>query len=488
MWVTTWSHRATQPDAPMTANATDPRQEATRGNCETAQLHERGQVALVPHTITWHVPYSAARHPRLRNAGRTAALVCIAAIAWLTLRPLPTTTNFVTRTACLLCADFGAAELLGNVLLFLPLGATLAIAGLRARAATAVALVLSAGIELAQYYVVVGRVASPTDVLTNTLGAAIGALALSRVDLWVRPSARLAPRLVAIAAIGWLGALGFGGWALDREVDDATYRYQLRQFPFAPGYAWFQGEVDSARVNDVPVRRFERGPIVVGVPIGERAHASVTARFRDSRLDFVPMLVVRAPRDTIPRLAIGQRGTDAMLIVGTRGRRAHFRPSIVLIRGALPVDLDTTRRYTLTADLLDDSISLAFASGGTVRQNGVRLSPASGWSALTPTPAVDGPFGGAISLLWLGALAAPLGYWTGSSVRLRRWSPALGAAIVAVVLTAGLAGVPAATGYVAIGAAGWLASALGAGLAATAPYLVRHSAAGTSRTRSPSST
>jgi glycopeptide antibiotics resistance protein len=70
-------------------------------------------------------------------------------------------------------------ETVANVMLFVPLGAALALSGLSTRRSILCGLVLSTSIELAQLLVVPGRTTSVDDVLLNTLGTAVGCLLFS---------------------------------------------------------------------------------------------------------------------------------------------------------------------------------------------------------------------------------------------------------------------------------------------------------------------
>src|SRR3546814_3602942 len=71
----------------------------------------------------------------------------------------------------------GWVEFAANIALFAPLGALVTLVFRRGWAGVVVALVLSAGVELAQT-LLPGRLASPRDVLANVLGAAVGAAAV----------------------------------------------------------------------------------------------------------------------------------------------------------------------------------------------------------------------------------------------------------------------------------------------------------------------
>ena len=71
--------------------------------------------------------------------------------------------------------SLGVANIVGNVLLFAPLGAFGVLASrLEAWRVVAAGCTLSVGLESAQYWI--GRAADIDDVLLNTLGAALGAI------------------------------------------------------------------------------------------------------------------------------------------------------------------------------------------------------------------------------------------------------------------------------------------------------------------------
>ncbi len=77
---------------------------------------------------------------------------------------------------CIFCGDFGGVDFLLNILLFVPLGLGLALAGFSWRRAVLLAGLLSFGVELLQMKIIVGRDASLGDVMTNTTGGGVGAL------------------------------------------------------------------------------------------------------------------------------------------------------------------------------------------------------------------------------------------------------------------------------------------------------------------------
>lgn len=74
--------------------------------------------------------------------------------------------------------DYGFVESAANVLLFVPLGALVALIIGRGYwwVGAAAGLLISCAIELAQLLFLPGRYATPADVLANTIGAVLGAL------------------------------------------------------------------------------------------------------------------------------------------------------------------------------------------------------------------------------------------------------------------------------------------------------------------------
>lgn len=149
----------------------------------------------------------SARPSRWRSAWSLAALAALAAVLWLTVREdeLVTWQNLTganlvplrhhwAALRCVIndCAAAAAArhylmvDVVGNVLLFLPIGFTFAgaapVAGRGRRVAVGVvaAALLSTAIEVAQLYLA-SRATDVDDILFNTLGAVLGAWLLAAV-------------------------------------------------------------------------------------------------------------------------------------------------------------------------------------------------------------------------------------------------------------------------------------------------------------------
>src|SRR5690606_9606721 len=113
---------------------------------------------------------------RSRKIGRVVAVLAFAAIATLTLQPRPelAALSAATPVWCLVCGSYGLVDVVLNVLLFVPLGVGLGLAGVRPRAAIIIVVLTTLTVELLQLTVISGRDSSLSDLVTNTVGGAIG--------------------------------------------------------------------------------------------------------------------------------------------------------------------------------------------------------------------------------------------------------------------------------------------------------------------------
>jgi len=155
--------------------------------------------------------------------------------------------------ACIVCGERGAADVLLNVIMFLPLGALLALRGVSLRWVTLAALSLSVLIEGVQVPLE-GRDASLGDVFFNALGGVVG-FALAGVimrQLAAGPRATIGPVVVAALALGAIGATGL----LLRPTFPGSAYYG--QWTANLGHLeWYRGRVRRAVLGEValPSRR-----------------------------------------------------------------------------------------------------------------------------------------------------------------------------------------------------------------------------------------
>jgi hypothetical protein len=172
---------------------------------------------------------------------------------------------------CLVCGARGYSDALVNLILFAPLGATLALNGRSGARPVLAAGLLSCCVELAQI-VIPGRDPSLGDVCFNTLGAAAGQALFFLGARWIVPTARAAARLSALAVIMACGVFALTGYLLAPSFPRLPY--------FAwwtadrPELAWVHGRVLQADLgplslhpSDRPLPPEVRSLLIAGTPL-----------------------------------------------------------------------------------------------------------------------------------------------------------------------------------------------------------------------------
>lgn len=349
--------------------------------------------------------------PRQRRFGLRLAVVGLLTICLATLWPAPeeAVRAGATPLYCIVCGDTGGVDVFLNLLLFVPFGLGLSLAGFSQRRTTALAFILSLVVELLQMKVVAGRDASLGDLLMNTAGGGIGALIGSIWPLLVRPARPTGRRLaLGYALVLWWiwagtawalgpsfpqGAPWFGGWA-----------------PEFGNYQEFKGKVLSVTAGGEPLLP---GP-ALDLPRLEDAVTAhpelhVTAELGPPPAGLAPIgVIVDGERRTV--LLIGQDRND--LVFGYR-----MRASILRLRNPL------FRLHQGMVGSVGDSISAigALRSGAvelTADKEGVRshhrqpLNASWGWSLVAPWQVEFGGSTPILTAIWLAGLMAILGYWT----------------------------------------------------------------------------
>jgi hypothetical protein len=383
---------------------------------------------------------------RERVAGAALALAGLLFIAVATLTPLPGN-PYVLPSTCIVCGQLGGVDATNNVIMFVPLGAGLALAGLRWWLALAVAALTTLTVETLQIAVVVGRDANVGDVMMNAVGAVVG-IALARTwRRWLTPSPRGARRLARAAAAAWLAALAGTAWALQRTAPAGEYLGNT--LPDLDRYSFYRGRVLSSTVAGVPI---PTGPVDDDAAMRRRVlldTLTVAARVTTGSmpLQLATVAIVATPQGQA-LFALGQRRRDLLFRVRMNAERALLRPPLALIPEAFPY----VPAWAYGARAPNDTMELAggvrddvlFATathrGRTVRQT-VALTPTLGWSFFLPFEYGFGPSTPWLTALWVGGLLAPAGYWGGRETRggesrARRRTAALLALTVAMGLGA----------------------------------------------------
>lgn len=343
------------------------------------------------------------------------AAVWLAVVALLTLRSAPEQAARVAETpwTCLVCGDAGATDVVLNLLLFLPFGLLLRLAGWRIGRTAVSLLTLTVAIEVIQGTLLVGRDAALSDVLTNASGGIVGWLLVPALGAALRPTptgARwsAAAVLAASTAVWWGTGVGLrvalspvGPW-----VGQPSHHF--------PGHADFPGRIASATFDglDVPNDPLARLPEDRGV-----VALDLVVERRDTATNVLPSSVLRIV-DGAGHAQVAVTLRRQSLLLETRTVASGWRLRTPVWRfdgaGAIPAGIPWRWSWRRNAD------RLVFESGpvaGPARESFLPVSVGLGWAFVHP-------FGVAVSetaigwtLLWLGGWFGLLGWFAGHAGR-----------------------------------------------------------------------
>lgn len=315
--------------------------------------------------------------------GRRIAPLVIAAsaasIAYFTLRP----GGAGPRAA--VPGGYLSSDVILNILLFIPFGIGLGLAGVRPRAAALIAGMGSGAIELAQLLLIAGRFAALHDILTNTAGGATGALL---VDSWAARQRWW--RALSPWAAGTVVVLWTGGAALLRASfpGERWYAQWSHDFEYSEPFA---GRVLGVSMQGLPVPEGLIGETPV---LRERVRRADTVHYETTVLAGPPT----GGRAQIMAVVIPHRGEiasvweDATAIMARQRlvlADAGFRTPWLRLENALGTGNGDTVHISVATTR--SAIHLSARSGGGVREATLRLTPDLFWSAFLPREYEAGP-------------------------------------------------------------------------------------------------
>jgi hypothetical protein len=399
------------------------------------------------------VSAAAARQARRwRTLGTALAVLGAAFVLVATLTPVRDVRGMALATPllCLVCGDYGGADVAANLLLFLPLALGLRLSGQSWGRTVLLCGLLSFTVELLQLLVVPGRDASLSDVLTNTTSAAIGATLADHLPRMVAPRPRAAAAFLAGGIALLLLLLAASAWLLTPWVPDGPLTSHWA------GYDAFTGRVEAVHLDGAPMpsdgvpadsaalrRRLAAGSfaleaeVVSGRPVADHSW----------------IYVLRVPAGGALSLSLLRR--EARIELTTRALRFRLWPAAVTLPAGLPERADVPVR--LTASGHDRRIRLTSAYGGRERSVELAISPAYGWILVLPFEMATGTGIRWITAIGLAAAWLPLGFWARRTSR-----PGAALAALAVALVLALAVIPAGGGFPPVHWSEWMAGLLGA--------------------------
>ncbi|HJQ10605.1 MAG TPA: VanZ family protein [Gemmatimonadaceae bacterium] len=358
------------------------------------------------------------------RTGVTITVLALAAIVVATLRP--DSNPPLPSHWCLICGSQGGVDAILNVLLFIPLGVGLSLAGARARHVVLSGLLLSALIETAQLTVIAGRDATVGDIIANTCGAALGYAAANYSVVLFRPSARAAMALIGAWSFVWLALSAALSFAFVQAVPGSYFYGQLGRR--LGNFDWFNGQVLSAQVGSARIT-------------DSRIDSSETMSER--LMEGIPLTAAVVPGDPTTRIApivrvVDSAGSEAVML-GQLGSMLVLRPAtgarIIKLRAPIfgaarvferrPRDPGSSAGTAPTAQRLSPSINLVaqYNSMATLLQGTsayasiqkrIPVRATLGWIALLPFQwIVEGSrWELVISAAWIGCLVLLPGYWS----------------------------------------------------------------------------
>jgi hypothetical protein len=334
-----------------------------------------------------------------RAMARAGAAVFTSAILLVTLSPAEGSATIDAGVLCLTCSVAPIANLLRNIVLFLPLGFVLFYLLPGVGAVTLAGAALSAAVETLQLFIP-GRNPLLVDLLANAGGAALGAALAASLPLWIRPRGRAATGLLAVVTLLATAAATAGPLLLVPAPprDGLWVQWNPR---LSPGGA-YGGRLVDVRIGASPL---PAGPTAAGAELTDRflAGEPLTLVFRRARAeaDTRALFRVLSVIDGWPLVTFGIRDDAVTAHLSYRaGAIGLAHPRVVasgILEGAEPgaiVRLVATFRA-------DGGLRVDGPAG---RHDGPAADPSLGWSLLY-FPERTGPLGIAVlGFLWCGVL------------------------------------------------------------------------------------
>ena len=337
-------------------------------------------------------------------------MVASVALILATLRPRPGD----GAQLCIACGPHPAVDALVHVLLFVPIGAGLALLGVRVLPALALGGAVAIIVEALQFALPLGRVAAIVDLAMSIAGTAIGFhIALQRRAL-VYPRSTAALRFATRLMIAWLLVLMVSAFALLPVVPDGELIGQWR--PHVAPFDQYAGRVLGAYVSGVPV---PDGPLDKDAEVaatarqGLRVEASVEPA--GGALHTAPILRV-ITADSAELLLLGQRGNALLFRSRVRGTALGFVTPAVVMPGVMSSLYVGDRRPIVASGRRERGELRVGARGGEAL---LRLHAASGWLLLVPAADRLQASADTVSAMWIGVPLFIAAYWAGRRARRR---------------------------------------------------------------------
>jgi hypothetical protein len=371
------------------------------------------------------------------RTGTAIAAASAAAIVVLTLHPAGARHGLGVSFFCVLCGEFGLANLLRNVVLFAPLGLGLGLALGPVGAAWLAPPLLSAGIELAQVWIP-GRNPLLVDWVANSGGGALGVVVAGWVAgrLTDLPGERpgwtaLLPVLATTTAVA---AVLVGTLAAFRLALPPPPHY-IQWTPALGHYETYEGEIREATFGGIPTpsRRYPDAEELEAMLLaGALLRVEFEAGRPPTRLAPIYNIFTEARKEV---LVLGARGDDLAVKLPLLAARMRLDRPELRLPGALE-GISSGQHLRLEFRLEDDGACMGVtpaATGASMAGDpslmrascGIRPTLAQGWTLLLFPGVLPSWALRAVGVLWLMGLAVIPGFFARSV----GWAAGIGAAI-----------------------------------------------------------
>ena len=250
------------------------------------------------------------------------AIAWLGVIGWCTLQSHPDAAAEIANLSwyCVICGDGGVADVVLNILLFLPLGVALAALRWPLVRTVLVVMAISTAIEVFQGAALIGRDASLSDVLSNSAGGLFGWAGYSGLLALARPSRALARRGAAIVLAIMAGLWVATGAGLQPSLTE-SYPWIGQPMNAARGPQPFPGTMQRAAIDGISIPNEEmpqQAPWRDSIAI----ELNVTRNSAELFERGIVMLRIVDTAHTV-QVAMDQKGDDAWLRL--RLRAADWR-------------------------------------------------------------------------------------------------------------------------------------------------------------------
>jgi hypothetical protein len=371
---------------------------------------------------------------------------------------------------CLACGDMNGVDVLLNVLLFVPFGATLAVATRTWRRAAVTAASVSLLIELLQVSVVGGRDATISDLITNSAGGLIGAALASWHHALLRPTPVRARALALIAASAAIAIMAATAQLLQPSIPHMGLwgQWTPQRLQFEP----YTGTLHAFDVDGFAIP-YELVPAYEALRLA-MLDGSTVARVR---------LTTGEPPSRLAVIArLGSRVQEVLLVGAIRDALVYrtrltsrdwgLRTPALLVPHAFPA---VGESVVVEAGVRERAWYARVESPRGVVSRELPFSVALFWNLILPFDLPLSPATRWLSALWLAGLVFPAAWWGGHAAaagaslatRLAWWGGVMALLAAALVIVPHLARfAPAAPtewlGLLAGGGAALLLSRVGA--------------------------